>query len=158
MRVGIGYDIHALKKGPKLLLGGVVIPHTSGLAGHSDGDVLLHAIVDALLGAAGLGDIGEYFSDKDSRWKSVSSALFAEKTLAMLKEKKWSILNIDAVVITEKPKLTEHKDKIRRSLARIFGLGVEDVNVKAKTNEGFGPVGEGKAVAAMAVVSLQRTR
>lgn len=157
MRVGIGYDIHALKKGRKLLLGGVHIPHSSGLSGHSDGDVLLHAVVDALLGAAGLGDIGEYFSDKDPRWKGAASSFFAERTLAMLKKKKLGVRNIDTVIIAERPRLGEHKDKIRRSVARIFGLGIENVNVKAKTNEGLGPVGEGKAISAMAVVSLRKT-
>jgi len=156
MRVGIGYDIHALKKGRKLLLGGVHVPHTSGLSGHSDGDVLLHAVVDALLGAAGLGDIGEYFSDTDPRWKGAASSFFAERTLAMLKKKKLSIRNIDTVVIAERPKLGGHKGNIQRSVARIFGLGIGDVNVKAKTNEGLGPVGEGKAIAAMAVVALQK--
>ncbi len=158
MRVGIGYDIHALKKGPKLLLGGVEIPHTSGLSGHSDGDVLLHAVVDALLGAAGSGDIGEYFSDKDPRWKNASSVLFAEKALKTVKEKKFKIQNIDTVVIAERPKLGAHKMRIRRSMARIFGVGIESVNIKAKTNEGFGPVGEGKAIAAMAVVTLNKGR
>ena len=158
MRVGIGYDIHALKKGPKLLLGGVEIPYTSGLSGHSDGDVLLHAVVDALLGAAGLGDIGEYFSDKDPRWKNASSAIFARKALKALKKMKLKIQNIDTVVIAERPKLMAHKAKIRRSVAKIFGLEIENVNVKAKTNEGFGPVGEGKAIAAMAVVTLHKGR
>lgn len=158
MRVGIGYDIHALKKGPKLLLGGVEIPHTSGLSGHSDGDALLHAVVDALLGAAGLGDIGEYFSDKDPRWKNASSVIFAKKALKTIQKKKFKILNIDTVVIAERPKLGSHKTRIRRSIAKIFGLGVEHVNIKAKTNEGFGPVGEGRAIAAMAVVTLKKGR
>ncbi len=155
MRVGIGYDIHALKKGRRLVLGGIQIPHTSGLSSHSDGDVLLHAIVDAALGSAGLGDIGDHFRDTDPRWKGASSARFAKKTLAMLRKKKLSIQNIDTVVIAERPKLTLYKDKLRRSVAQIFGLRVEAVNVKAKTNEGFGPVGEGRAIAVMAIVSLR---
>ncbi len=156
MKVGIGYDIHELKKGRKLVLGGVHIPHESGLAGHSDGDVLLHAIVDAVLGASGSGDIGEYFKDTDPRWKGVSSTLFAKKTLALLKGKKLSIRNIDTVLVAQRPKLEGHKKDIRLSVSRIFGLETKDVNVKAKTNEGFGAIGEGKAIAAMAVVSLRK--
>ncbi len=156
MRIGIGYDIHPLKRGCKFLLGGVEIPYKKGFFGHSDGDVLFHAVVDALLGAAGLGDIGEHFSDKDSRWEGVSSSVFAEKTLTILKKNKFKILNVDAVVIAEEPKLSSHKNAIRRSVAKVLGLKEADVSVKAKTNERLGPIGRGKAVAVMAVAAIQK--
>ena len=156
MRVGIGYDIHALRKGRKLVLGGVKIPHSKGLFGHSDGDALLHAIVDAALGAAGLGDIGGHFSDKEARWRSVSSLLFARETAALLKKKKLRVSQIDSIVVLELPKLTLYKKAMCSSIARAFGVEVSRVNVKAKTNEGLGPVGKGQAIAATAIVLLEK--
>ena len=156
MRVGIGYDIHALKKGRKLVLGGVTLPSSKGLFGHSDGDALFHAVVDAALGAAGLGDIGEHFSDKDPRWKGVSSLVFASETLRLLKGKKLKVSQVDTVLVLEAPKLAPYKSAMRANLARAFGVSVERVNVKAKTNEGFGELGKGRAVAASAVVLLEK--
>jgi 2-C-methyl-D-erythritol 2,4-cyclodiphosphate synthase len=156
MRVGIGYDIHALRKGRKLVLGGVTIPSPKGPAGHSDGDALLHAIVDAALGAAGLGDIGGHFSDRDPRWKGVSSLVFAKQTAVWLKKKKLKVAHIDSIVVLESPKLSPHKKAMRDSIARAFGVRADRVNVKAKTNEGFGPVGKGQAVVSSAVVVLEK--
>ena len=154
MRTGIGYDIHALKKGRKLILGGVVIPHSKGLLGHSDGDVLLHAIVDAALGAMGEGDIGEYFSDKDSRYKNANSLLFIGKVLNLLRKKKLKIGNIDSTVIAEAPVLTPYKRRMREKIAGAFGVPASRVNVKAKTHEGFGEVGKRQAIACFAVINL----
>ena len=155
MRVGIGYDIHRLKKGRKLLLGGVNIPYPKGLWGHSDGDVLIHAVVDALLGAAGLGDIGAHFSDKDARYKNADSRLFLRAVREMLRKKKLKIVNVDAVVIAEKPKLLAYKAEMAANVARELGIKSSQVNVKAKTNEGFEAVGRGQAMACQAVVSLK---
>lgn len=156
MRVGIGYDIHALKKGRKLILGGVHVPYARGPSGHSDGDALFHAIVDAALGAAGLGDIGEHFSDRDERWRGVSSLVFARETVRRLKIKKLKIAQIDSVLILEAPNLSLYKRPMRVHLARVFRLDVSRVSVKAKTNEGFGAVGRGQAIASQAVVLLER--
>ena len=157
MRVGIGYDIHALKKGRKLVLGGVRIPSAKGLHGHSDGDALLHAIVDAALGAAGLGDIGDHFPDRGPRWRGVSSLVFVRQTALKLRKKKLKVAQIDSVLVLERPKLSRYKDAMRSSIARAFGVAVDRVNVKAKTNEGLGAVGKGRAVSASAVVLLEKT-
>ena len=156
MRVGMGYDIHALRKGRKLVLGGVTIPFSKGLYGHSDGDALFHAIVDAALGAAGLGDIGEHFSDKDPRWKGASGETFARGTVALLKKKKMRVVQIDSVLILEAPKLSAYKRAMRHKIAAAFGIPTECVNVKAKTNEGFGDIGKGRAIAASALVVIQK--
>jgi 2-C-methyl-D-erythritol 2,4-cyclodiphosphate synthase len=154
MRVGIGYDIHALKKGRDLILGGVNIPHSKGLQGHSDGDVLFHAIVDALLGAAAEGDIGDHFSDKDARYRGANSLLFVKKVKEILKRRRFKIEHIDSVILAEAPKLAAFKAKIRASVAQAFGLPLSSVSVKAKTNEGFGAVGKKQAIACYAVASL----
>ena len=156
MRVGIGYDIHALVKGRKLMLGGIEIPYNKGLLGHSDGDALIHAIVDAALGAMGEGDIGEYFSDKDGRYKDASSSIFAEKVRALLKKKKLKIGNIDSTVIAEEPKLYQYKMKMEEKIASIFGVSISAVSVKAKTKEGFDAVGKKQAIACFAVVGLNK--
>ena len=155
MRVGIGYDIHRLKKGRKLVLGGVVIPYPQGLWGHSDGDVLIHAVVDALLGAAGLGDIGGHFSDKDAKYKNADSRLFLRAVREMLRKKKLKIVNVDAVLIAEAPKLFATKAEMGANLARELGIKSSQVNVKAKTNEGLGALGRKEAIACQAVVSLK---
>ncbi len=155
MRVGIGYDIHRLKRGRKLVLGGVRVPHPKGLWGHSDGDVLIHAVVDALLGAAALGDIGAHFSDTDARYKGADSRLFLRGVRELLRRKKFKIVNIDAVLIAEKPKLLAYKAEMAASLARELGLRPSQVNVKAKTNEGLGETGRGQAIACQAVASLK---
>ena len=155
MRVGIGYDIHRLKKGRKLLLGGVHVPYDSGCLGHSDGDVLIHAIVDAVLGAAGAGDIGAFFPDKDTRFKDADSRHFLRELQAVLTKKKLKIVNIDAVVIAERPSMASHKKKMCIAIAKELGIAPVYVNVKAKTNEGLGPVGQGAAIACYAVASLK---
>ncbi len=158
MRVGIGYDIHALKKGRKLILGGVTIPFSKGLFGHSDADVLMHAIVDAALGAMAEGDIGDHFSDKDAANKNMPSAIFVKKIKGLLAKKSLRVENIDSTIIAEAPKLTPFKRAIRLSIAALFDLNPVQVNVKAKTNEGFGALGRQKAMAAWAVVSLTKKR
>ena len=155
MRVGIGYDIHRLKKGRKLRLGGVEIPHPKGLSGHSDGDVLIHAVVDALLGAAGLGDIGAHFSDTDPKYKNADSRLFLRAVREMLRRKKLKIVNVDAVLIAEKPKLTAYKAEMGANIARELGLKPPQVNIKAKTNEGLETIGRAEAMACTAVASLK---
>ena len=155
MRVGIGYDIHALRKGRKLVLGGVSIPYPKGLAGHSDGDALFHAVVDAALGAAGLGDIGAHFSDTDRRWRGASGAVFARNTVQLLKKGRLKAVQIDSILVLEEPKLLRYKDAMRLNLARAFGLKTGQVNVKAKTNEGFGDIGKKRAIAAYAVVTVR---
>lgn len=154
-RVGIGYDIHELKKGRKLLLGGVQVPHEKGLAGHSDADVLFHALVDAVLGAAGAGDIGEHFSDLDARWKGADSLRFVDKTVEILKKKKMSIENLDAVILAEAPKLSPYRERIRKSVAKAFRIDESAVSVKAKTNEGLDAVGKKSAIACHAVALLK---
>jgi 2-C-methyl-D-erythritol 2,4-cyclodiphosphate synthase len=155
MRVGIGYDIHALKKGRKFILGGVHIPHPKGLEGHSDGDALFHAIVDATLGAMGEGDIGTFFPDTDKRYKGADSLLFVKEVVKLLKKKKLKLEHIDSTVIAEAPKLFDFKPKMRENIAKAFGVPVSRVGVKAKTSEGLGPVGKKKAVECLAVVSLK---
>ncbi len=156
MRVGIGYDIHALKKGRKLVLGGVTIPYSKGLAGHSDADALLHAIIDAMLGAMGEDDIGTFFPDTDKRYKNANSVLFVKKITQLLKKKRLKVSSIDSTVIAEAPKLFDFKPKMRQNIAKAFGVPVDRVGVKAKTNEGFGPVGKNQAIECLAVVSLER--
>jgi 2-C-methyl-D-erythritol 2,4-cyclodiphosphate synthase len=155
IRTGIGYDSHRLAEGRPLILGGVQIPHELGLAGHSDADVLTHAVIDALLGAAGLGDIGQHFPDTDQRWKDADSIALLEQVMSMVRDVGLQLGNVDSTVIIEKPKLAPHREKIRASLAR--GLGVEPpyVNVKASTGEGIGFVGRGEGVAALAVATLE---
>lgn len=158
MRVGIGYDIHALKKGRALFLGGVRIPFGQGLAGHSDGDVLLHAAVDAVLGALAAGDIGDHFPDTDDRWRGASSALFVKKVRQMLAKRRFRLAHMDAVVVAQAPRLSPFKENIRRNVAKAFGVSVERIGLKTKTNEGFGEVGKGRAMACHAVVSLEKIR
>lgn len=157
-RVGEGWDIHPLVPGRKLLLGGVHIEHDRGEAGHSDGDVLWHAITDALLGAAGLGDIGTHFPPSGDRWKDADSGVLARMAADMLAEQGWSIRNIDSTVILERPKLSPHREAICASIAERLGLPGETVSVKAKTYEGFGEVGSGKAVEARAIALVVRAR
>ena len=152
MPVGFGYDIHRLAPGRRLVLGGVELPHPDGLLGHSDGDVLLHAVIDALLGAAGLGDIGRMFPDTDPAYKDISSEVLLKRVLEKVLPR-WSVENVDVTVVAEAPRLAPHHEAIRRRMAAL--LGTERVGVKAKTNEGLGPVGEGKAIACYAVASLK---
>ena len=153
-RVGIGYDAHRFTEGRPLILGGVAVPHDKGLLGHSDADALAHAVSDAILGAAGLGDMGQYFPDSDPKWKGANSLLFLEHARKLLDEKKFVIEHIDAVVILERPKLGPHFPKMREILAKSLGVPAEKVHLKAKTNEGVDAVGRGEAIAAHIVATL----
>lgn len=154
MRVGIGYDIHPLIPGRPFVMGGVVIPFDKGPQGHSDGDVLLHAVTDALLGAAGLGDIGYYFSDTDPRWKNATSEIFLREALRLVREKGWTINNLDANVLVEKPKIGPYRDLIRENISRILDVPVDRINLKGKRGEGLDAVGRNEAVIAQVVVLL----
>jgi 2-C-methyl-D-erythritol 2,4-cyclodiphosphate synthase len=153
---GIGWDSHRLVEGRPLILGGVAIPFERGLAGHSDADVLAHAVIDALLGAAGLGDIGEHFPDTDARWAGADSLALLRAVVALVGEAGQAVANVDSTVVMERPKLGPHRAQIRASLAAALGVAVERVNVKASTGEGMGFVGRGEGVAALAVVTLAR--
>jgi 2-C-methyl-D-erythritol 2,4-cyclodiphosphate synthase len=153
-RIGEGWDTHALVPGRKLILGGVEVPHTMGLLGHSDADVLLHAIIDALLGAAGLGDIGKHFPDTDARFKGADSMALLLETARLLTKQDLRIGNIDSTVIAQAPKLATHIPAMREKIALALGLDVGRVNVKAKTAEKLGPVGQGLSMEARAVVIL----
>jgi 2-C-methyl-D-erythritol 2,4-cyclodiphosphate synthase len=155
-RSGIGYDSHRFAEGRKLILGGVEIPSDRGLVGHSDADVLTHAIIDALLGATGLGDIGQHFPDTDEQWKDADSMALLAEVSTFLEDHNWVIRHLDATVIAEAPKLGPHRDDIRRSLAERAGLHPRDVNVKFTTNEGMGWVGRGEGMAAMAIATVER--
>ena len=155
MRVGIGYDYHRLEAGRKLILGGAEIPFSKGLAGHSDGDALTHAICDALLGAAGLGDLGQHFPDTDPQWKDASSLTLLAQVVERLRAKGLRVAQVDSVVIAEAPKLAPHFARMRETLARALGLEPAQVNVKAKTTEGLEAVGRGEAMAAQAIVVLE---
>jgi 2-C-methyl-D-erythritol 2,4-cyclodiphosphate synthase len=149
--VGIGFDSHRLVEGRRLVIGGVEIPNDRGLEGHSDSDVLTHAVIDALLGACGLGDIGEHFPDTDERWRDADSIGLLEEVVAMLAREGGHIVNVDTTVIMEAPKLAPHRQAIRERLAGALGLDVKRVNVKASTGERIGFVGRGEGVAALAV-------
>lgn len=156
MRVGQGYDIHALVPGRRLILGGVEIPHEKGLLGNSDADALTHALIDALLGAAALGDIGEWFPDTDPAYQGADSMLLLEQVREALEDKFWEILNIDATIFAEKPKLSPYKEGIRQNIAEALNLSLEQVNIKAKTAEKFGAVGGGEAIAAAVSCALRK--
>ena len=154
IRIGEGWDVHALVAGRKLVIGGVEIPHTSGLLGHSDADVLLHAITDALLGAAGLGDIGRHFPDTSEDFKDADSWVLLQLTGQQIEAKGYTIINIDSTVIAQAPKLAPYINEMRERIADALGITVSQVNVKAKTAEKMGPVGELKSMEARAVVLL----
>jgi 2-C-methyl-D-erythritol 2,4-cyclodiphosphate synthase len=154
LRVGEGWDTHALVPGRKLVIGGIDIPYERGLLGHSDADVLAHAITDALFGAAGLGDIGRHFPDGDDRFKGANSILLLAETARRVREAGWEIANIDSTVIAQQPKLAPHIDAMRERLAQALQVGAVQVNVKAKTAEKLGPVGQGLSIEARAVVLL----
>ena len=156
-RSGIGYDSHRFEEGRRLVLGGVEIPGAErGLAGHSDADALTHAVIDALLGAAGLGDIGEHFPDTDEGYRDADSIDLLSQVCVFLEEHGWSVQHVDATVICEAPKLGPHRDEMRRTLAGAAGLRARDVNVKFTTNERMGPIGRGEGIAAMAVATVER--
>ncbi len=156
IRTGLGYDLHRLVPGRRLMLGGVHIPFDKGEDGHSDGDVLLHALTDALLGAAGLGDIGEFFPPGAPRWKDADSAKLLSAAWKMISEQGWQIENIDAVIALENPKFLPWREEVRATIAGILGVDTECVFVKAKTGEGCGAVGRGEAVAVWATCLLTR--
>jgi 2-C-methyl-D-erythritol 2,4-cyclodiphosphate synthase len=154
-RSGIGYDLHRLAAGRKLILGGIEVPFEKGPVGHSDGDALAHAICDALLGAAGLGDIGTHFPDTDQQWKGTSSLVFLQRTRKLLDQQGLNISHVDAVVMLERPKLGPHFPAMRAALAKALGIEPAQINLKAKTNEGVGEIGRGEAVAAQAIATLE---
>ena len=155
-RTGIGTDIHRLVPGRDLMLGGVHIPYLLGLAGHSDGDAAIHAVMDALLGAAALGDIGTLFPDTEAKFKDIDSKKLLYAVKELLEEKKWQIINIDLIIHAEAPKLEAFKGQMKRFLASLLGVDFAAVNVKAKTNEGLGEIGAGQAIAATANVLLRK--
>jgi len=156
MRVGSGFDVHAYGPGDHVMLGGVRIPASQGVVAHSDGDVLLHALTDALLGAAGLGDIGQHFPDSDPRWRGAASAQFVRHAVALLAERGWHPVNADLTLLAEAPRIAAHRDAIRGSVAAIIGLPADAVNLKATTTEKLGFLGRAEGLAAQAVVLLAR--
>ncbi len=155
-RIGSGHDTHRLVEGRPLLLGGVRIDHPKGLWGHSDADVVLHAVTDALLGSAGLGDIGDAFPDTDSTWKDADSRKFLQESLNRLTELGWRPINVDVTIFAQEPKLGPVKAAIRTSLAKLLGLDASDVNVKAKTGESVGHIGRGEAIGCHAVILIMK--
>ena len=156
VRTGIGYDSHRFADGRRLVLGGVEIAHERGLTGHSDADVLTHAVIDAVLGAAGLGDIGEHFPDSDPAYKDADSVELLGRVIDVVTAEGWTIVNVDATVLLEEPRLAEHRDAIRERLAGALRLSRQQVNVKATTGEGLGFVGRREGAAALAVAALER--
>lgn len=154
LRIGEGWDTHALVTGRPLILGGVTIPHTHGLLGHSDADVLLHAITDALLGAAGLGDIGRHFPDTDPTFQGADSVVLLLEAAKRVAEAGWSVANVDSTIVAQAPKMAPHIPVMRERIAQALGLDATRVNVKAKTAEKMGPVGEGRAIEARAICLL----
>lgn len=154
-RVGVGYDIHRLTAGRPLLLGGVRIPHPFGLDGHSDADVVIHALMDALLGAAALGDIGHYFPPNDPTFKDQSSIVMLRQVRQMLDARGYSVRNVDVAVVAEQPKIAPYIDSMRANLAEALGVELGDVGIKATTNEGLGPEGRGEGISAHAVATLE---
>ncbi|UCD00357.1 MAG: 2-C-methyl-D-erythritol 2,4-cyclodiphosphate synthase [Phycisphaerales bacterium] len=157
-RAGIGTDIHRVAEGRRLMLCGVHVPYPAGLAGHSDGDVGLHAVIDALLGAAGMGDIGTFFPDTDPRWKDADSKELLFIIKEQLEAKQWDVVNVDVIVHTEEPKLAPVRGQMKRCVAGLLGIDFAAVNVKAKTNEGLGEIGAGQAMAATATALLKKKR
>ncbi|BDG62128.1 2-C-methyl-D-erythritol 2,4-cyclodiphosphate synthase [Caldinitratiruptor microaerophilus] len=156
MRIGIGYDIHRLVPGRRLVLGGVEIPWRLGLEGHSDADALTHAVIDAVLGAAGLGDIGQLFPDTDPAFAGADSVALLERVVALVRERGWRVGNVDATVLCERPRIAPHREAMRRRLAAALGVAPEDVGIKATTNEGLGAIGAGEGIACYAVALLVR--
>ncbi|HEX6939141.1 MAG TPA: 2-C-methyl-D-erythritol 2,4-cyclodiphosphate synthase [Longimicrobiales bacterium] len=151
MRVGIGYDSHRFAEGRRLVLGGVEVPHAQGLAGHSDADAVAHAVTDAILGAAALGDIGTYFPPTDPQWRDADSIALLRAAVRLLEEQNYRVVNVDVTVVCEAPRLARHVPAMRERLAAALGIGPQQVSVKGKTNEGMGWIGRGEGIAAMAV-------
>ena len=158
MRIGSSIDIHRLVEGKRLVLGGIEIPSLKGSLAHSDGDVLIHAIVDAIIGALGLGDIGEHFSDKDPRYKDIESTFFLQRMQELLKQEGYEIVNIDSLIILETPRLKDYKIKIKENVARHLGIDANKVNVEAGTNEGLDATGRNEAIEAHAIVLLRKVK
>jgi 2-C-methyl-D-erythritol 2,4-cyclodiphosphate synthase len=154
-KIGFGYDIHRLEPGRRLVLGGIEIPFAAGLLGHSDGDALVHAVIDALLGAHGQGDIGTHFPDTDPRYKGVQSLVLLETVMGHLRSRGASVVNVDAVIVAEEPKMGPHIPAMKAALAPVLGVPETAVGIKAKTNEGLGPVGEKRAIACYAVALIE---
>jgi 2-C-methyl-D-erythritol 2,4-cyclodiphosphate synthase len=154
MRIGSGFDVHAFGPGDFIMLGGVRVPHSQGLIAHSDGDVVLHALCDALLGAAALGDIGEHFANHDPQWRGADSALFVKRVMALLAARELRIGNVDISVLAETPKVAPHRQEMRRRIAALLQVAPEQVNVKATTTEGLGFLGRAEGIAAQATVLL----
>jgi 2-C-methyl-D-erythritol 2,4-cyclodiphosphate synthase len=154
MRVGTGYDLHRLVEGRPLILGGVAIPFDRGLAGHSDADAVCHAVTDAVLGAAGAGDIGRHFPDADPAWRDANSLELLRRAMAIVRDRGYEVANVDVVVIAERPRLAGHVDAMRASVAAALGVAPDNVSVKGKTNEGVGELGAGLAIAVHAVALL----
>jgi len=154
LRIGEGWDLHAMVPGRKLILGGVEIPHTTGLLGHSDADVLLHAITDAVLGAAGLGDIGRHFPDTDAQFQGADSSVLLHQAMHRVRAQGWELVNVDSTIVAQAPKLAAHMPAIQAGVAKALGVSVDRVNVKAKTAEKLGPVGMGQSIEARAVALL----
>jgi 2-C-methyl-D-erythritol 2,4-cyclodiphosphate synthase len=155
MRIGIGYDVHPLVAGRKLVLGGVEIPFGKGLEGWSDADALTHAVIDALLGAAGLGDIGQHFPSGEPEYEGISSLVLLDKVVEKLGEQGWRVGNIDATVVAEKPRLSEYIDDMRRTLSQVLGIDIGKISIKASTNNGLGFIGNGEGIAAYAVAMIE---
>lgn len=156
IRIGEGWDVHALVPGRQLILGGVKIPHTTGLLGHSDADVLLHAITDAVLGAAGLGDIGRHFPDTDTQFKGADSSVLLQEAMRRVRAQGWELVNVDSTIVAQAPKLAPHMAAINAGVAKALGVQADQVNVKAKTAEKLGPVGMGQSIEARAVALLKK--
>lgn len=156
MRVGMGYDVHKLVEDRELILGGVTIPYEKGLLGHSDADVLLHAVMDALLGAAALGDIGKHFPDTDPQYKGISSIRLLEYVAALLDEQNYIVENIDATIIAQRPKMRPYIDTMRENVAKALKISVDQVNIKATTEEGLGFTGSGEGISSQAVCALEK--
>ena len=156
IRIGQGYDVHKLVEGRKLILGGVYIPYEKGLLGHSDADVLVHAVMDALLGAAALGDIGRHFPDNSDDFKNISSLILLDKVFHLLKDKGYTTINIDATVIAQRPKLASHIEDMRKNIANALQCDVDQINIKATTEEGLGFTGTGEGIAAQAVCLIEK--
>ena len=156
IRIGEGWDVHALVPGRQLILGGVKIPNTMGLLGHSDADVLLHAITDAVLGAAGLGDIGRHFPDTDAQFKGADSSVLLQEAMRRVRAQGWELVNVDSTIVAQAPKLAPHMAAINAGVAKALGVSLDQVNVKAKTAEKLGPVGMGQSIEARAVALLKK--
>ena len=156
MRIGMGYDVHKLVENRDLILGGVKIPYSLGLLGHSDADVLLHAIMDSLLGASALGDIGKHFPDTDDRYKGISSIELLKYVGSLLEENNWIIGNIDATIIAQKPKMAPHINDMRKNISEALNINIDQINVKATTEEGLGFTGEGKGISSQSICLLTK--